>query len=85
MKQVVFEAGGLLRGSSAPALQTFLSRHKGIRKAEANTYSQTVTIEYNENEITAEEIRKLIDQCGYHCLGEVVPDHVCPHGQGFSP
>lgn len=36
MKQVVLEAGGLLRGSSGPALESFLLRHPGIDRAEAS-------------------------------------------------
>jgi Cu2+-exporting ATPase len=42
MKELVLEAGGLLRGSSAPALETFLRRHAGIHHAEANYMSDTV-------------------------------------------
>ena len=44
MKEVVLEAGGLLRGSSGPALQTYLQRQPGILHAEANYFSDSVTV-----------------------------------------
>ena len=76
MKVVVLEAGGLLRGSSGPALESFLLRHRGIRRAEANYMSETVTVGYDESEISEAEIRALIEDCGCHCQGEVVPRHL---------
>lgn len=76
MKEVVLEAGGMLGGSSAPALQTFLSRQHGIHHVEANTMSDTVTVGYDENTIIEARIRQLIEECGYHCRGEVVPRHI---------
>lgn len=76
MKEVVLEAGGMLGGSSAPALQTFLSRQPGIHHVEANTMSDTVTVGYDENTIIETRIHQLIEECGYHCHGEVVPRHI---------
>lgn len=76
MKEVVLEAGGLLRGSSAPALQAFLSRQPGIHHVEANTMSDTVTVHFDETVISEAHIRHLIEECGYHCRGEVFPRHV---------
>ncbi len=76
MKEVVLEAAGLLGGSSAPALQTFLSRQPGVHHVEANTMSDTVTVGYDEHTVSQEKIRQLIEQCGYHCRGAVVPRHI---------
>jgi len=72
-KNVVLEAGGLLRGSSAPALQTFLKRQPGIRLVEANYLNETVTVGFDERQISQPEIERLIETCGYHCRGEVMP------------
>ncbi|MCA0453998.1 MAG: heavy metal translocating P-type ATPase [Chloroflexi bacterium] len=85
MKEVVLEAGGMLRGSSAPALQAFLNRQPGIHHVEANTMSDTVTVGYDENTITEARIRQLIEECGYHCRGEVYPRHmVSKHDERVS-
>ena len=80
MREAVLEAGGLLRGSSGPALQTVLERHAGVHHAEANYLNETVTVGFDERVVTEADIRDLIEECGYHCSGEVVPRHLCaPH------
>ncbi len=77
MKDVVLEAAGLVRGSSAAALQTVLLRQPGVHHAEANAAGETVTVGYDEALITEERIRRLIADCGLHCQGEVRPAHLC--------
>ena len=84
MREVVLEAGGLLRGSSAPALQTFLQRQPGVHHAEANYLSETVTVGFDEAVTTQAEVERLIEECGYHCRGEVVPRHLCAPEPGVA-
>ena len=78
MIETVFEAAGLLRGSSAAALQQHLGRQPGIHHAEANAVSQVVTVGYDEALIDPEHIRQLITDFGCRCGGEIVPQHLCP-------
>jgi len=97
MTQSVFEASGLLRATSAVALQDFLRRQRGIRDAEANPVSQTVTVHYDESALTPDEVRALIEEFGCGCGGEIVPCHLCrdeqpavigstvPHGAEHAP
>ncbi len=73
----VFEAGGLLRASSAAGLETFLRRQRGVQAADANPVSQTVTVRYDEGALTADDVRTLIEQFGCSCGGEIVPCHLC--------
>lgn len=47
MKEVVLEAGGLLRGNSGPALESFLLRDPAVRRAEASQISETVAVAYD--------------------------------------
>jgi Cu2+-exporting ATPase len=84
MKEVVLEAGGLVRGSSAPALQTYLLRHPGVHRAEASYFSDTVTVAYDENVISEQQIRELIQACGYHCRGQVLPRHLVGPATGAT-
>ena len=93
----VFEAGGLLRASSAAALQKFLQREGGIEAAEANPVSHTVSVDYDEAVVSADDVRALIERFGCSCGGEVVPCHLCrdeqpavvgstvPHGAAHAP
>jgi Cu2+-exporting ATPase len=93
----VFEAGGLLHASTAPALEAFLGRQVGVTKVEANPVSQTVTVAYDESALTTNDVRALIERFGCSCGGEVVPCHLCrdeqpavigsavPHGAARAP
>ena len=57
MTSRVFEAGGLLRGSSAAGLERFLRRQAGVGDAEANPVSQTVTVRYDQAVLTPDDVR----------------------------
>ena len=77
----IFEAGGLLRASSAAGLGSFLRRQPHIEDAEANPVSQTVTVRYDDAAVSADDIRALIERFGCNCGGEVVPCHLCQNEQ----
>lgn len=77
VNETVFEAAGLLRGSSAAALQSHLLHEPGIHHAEANPVSQVVTVGYDGATIDAERIRQLIGDFGCRCGGEIVPGNLC--------
>lgn len=66
MRQVVLEAGWLLRGSSALALETFLRSQSEVESAEAIYLTDTVTVTYDEGRLTEAALRKAIQECGYH-------------------
>ena len=97
MTSRIFEAGGLMRASSAAGLEDFLQRQPGVEHAEANPVSQTVTVGYDEAALTADDVRALIERFGCSCGGEVVPCHLCrdeqpavigstvPHGAMHAP
>ena len=75
--EVVFEAGGLLQGSAAPGLEIVLRRLHGVHRVEASPVSGSVTVTYDPAEISRETIEQTIRECGYHCRGEVMPNHLC--------
>lgn len=77
MRESVLESQGLLHSSSAPALETFLQRQSGIHSAQANYLSDSVTVRYDETVISEAELRRHIQECGYHCRGEVLPRRLC--------
>ena len=76
-REVVLQAGGLLNASSAPTIDDFLKRQRGIQDAAANYLSDTVAVRYDETLTTQAHVEGLIRECGLHCRGEVVPKHVC--------
>ena len=78
----VFEAGGLLRASTAAGLADFLRRHQGIEAVEANPVSQTVTVHYNEAALTADDVRALIERFGCSCGRSLRGEEI---GSGGTP
>ena len=69
MKEVIHEAGRLfLRGSLVQALERFLLRHPGMRWTQASYMSETVTVGYDESEVSEADVRALIEEFG--CRGE---------------
>ncbi|HKP75387.1 MAG TPA: copper-translocating P-type ATPase [Longimicrobiaceae bacterium] len=88
MKEIVLEAAGMLRGSTGPALQVFLLRHPGVHRADASAVSGTVTVCFDEMAVSEAELAGLVEECGLHCSGEVLPAHLCapaaaPAGSGI--
>lgn len=73
----VVEVSGLYRGSSKAVVEAALSRRPGVRAVEANPVAQTATVTYDPAVTTLESLTGWIRDCGCHCAGRSVPDHVC--------
>ncbi len=77
MTTAVVEVGGLLSVLSAEGVQRQLQQLSGVNHAEVNYVAQSATVQYDDEQITLDDIRKRIVECGYHCHGEMVPNHLC--------
>ncbi|MBM4468108.1 heavy metal translocating P-type ATPase [Rhodococcus hoagii] len=78
MKQMtVLEVGGLHWASSTATVEAILSRRPGVTSVEANLVNQTATITYDSDLTSVKDLSKWLRDCGYHCAGRSVPDHVC--------
>ena len=84
MREAVLEASRIVNGSSGPALETYLRWHPGIHHAEASYLSETVTVGYDEMVISEADIRRLIEEFGCRCQGEVLPRHLCEPEPGVT-
>ncbi|MEX2106194.1 MAG: heavy metal translocating P-type ATPase [Solirubrobacterales bacterium] len=73
----VLEASGMLRASEKNVVEAILGRRPGVRSVEANPVAQTATVIYDPAETSVEELRHWVIDCGYHCAGQSVPEHVC--------
>ena len=73
----VLEAAGMLRASEKAVVETAIGRRPGVFEVEANPVSQTATVTYDPSATSVEELRRWVDECGYHCAGQSVPEHVC--------
>src|SRR6266542_3669628 len=77
MKTAVVEVGGLLSVLSAEGVRKQLEKLPGVHHAEVNYVAQSATVHYDEQQITLDDIRERIVECGYYCRGEMVPHHLC--------
>jgi Cu2+-exporting ATPase len=77
-RSVVLELDGLHWASSKMAVEAVLGRRPGVVTVIANPVAQTATVTYNPALVTVEDLSGWIRDCGYHCRGESVPDHLCP-------
>jgi len=84
MKSVILCVHGMLCSGDGLGVEKRLSKHPAIHKVEANYLNCTATIHYDETAITLQEIKDLVGECGFHCGGESLPEHVCKSGDPTS-
>ena len=76
-RTVVLEVSGVHWASSKPVTEAVLTGRPGVLTVDANPVSQTATINYDPERTSVAALRGWIRDCGYHCAGQSVPDHVC--------
>ena len=59
------------------AVEKRLRALPGVQSVAASFASATVTVAYDEDQTDVAAIRSAVRECGFHCLGEVVPRHMC--------
>lgn len=73
----VLDVSGLQQASSAAVVEASLRRRPGVASVEVNAVSQTATIVYDPGMTSVAELSKWVRDCGFHCAGRSVPDHLC--------
>ena len=77
MKTSTIEVGDLVSTLSAAGVERQLSTLAGVHHVDVNYVAGSATVHYDEAKITLEAIRQRVVSCGYHCRGELLPNHVC--------
>ncbi|EAP98736.1 putative cation-transporting ATPase [Janibacter sp. HTCC2649] len=81
-QRTVLQLGGLHWATSARAIESTLTRRHGVEAVEANAANQTATVTYDPGVTSVSELAGWVRDCGYHCSGRSVPDHLCePMGE----
>ena len=73
----VLEMKGLHWASEKAVVEATLGRLDGVHCVDANPVGQTATVSYDPSAINVRELRRWIEECGYHCAGQSVPGHIC--------
>lgn len=77
MKTNILEVSGMLSPLSARGVEKQLARLRGVKKVEVNYVAGSATVTYDEAQTDLKTIKAKVEECGYHCGGEMVPRHVC--------
>ncbi|MFI7127844.1 heavy metal translocating P-type ATPase [Nonomuraea sp. NPDC050153] len=73
----VLDVSGLQWASEQNVVRTVLSRRPGVIEVEVNPVGQTATVVFDPAVTSLAELRRWVQECGYHCAGQSVPSHVC--------
>ena len=73
----VLDVHGLHWATSAAVVESTLLRRPGVTAVEANAVNQTATVTYNPAMTSVAELSQWVRDCGFHCAGRSVPDHIC--------
>ncbi|MGV8977582.1 MAG: heavy metal translocating P-type ATPase [Cellulomonas sp.] len=74
---VVLQVGGLHWASSGAVVERTLRRRPGVLSVQASAGSQTATVAYDPDQTDVAALSGWVRDCGYHCAGRSVPEHVC--------
>src|SRR5215207_1310088 len=73
----VLEVSGVQWATEKNVAEAVLSRHFGVLAVEANPVAQTATVTYDPDQTSVAELAGWVRDCGYHCAGQSVPNHIC--------
>ena len=76
-RTAVLHVEGLHWATSAASVQTTLLRRPGVKSVEANAANQSATVTYDPTRTSVAELSKWVRDCGFHCAGRSVPEHIC--------
>ncbi|HET9779600.1 MAG TPA: heavy metal translocating P-type ATPase [Propionibacteriaceae bacterium] len=74
---VVLEVSGVHWAASKSVAEAVLSRRPGVIDVAANPVAQIATVSYDPSRTSVAELAGWVRDCGYHCAGQSVPDHIC--------
>src|SRR5215211_3022691 len=86
----ILDVRPMLRGSEKAVVEAVLGRRPGVERVEANPVAQTATVTYDATRTSLADLRRWVEECGLHCAGQSVPNHICdplmepdpPNGHG---
>lgn len=67
----------ILRASEQAVVSRVLGSLDGVESVDVNPVAQTAAVSYDPNRLSLVDLRATVDDCGYHCAGQSVPNHLC--------
>ena len=85
MQTTTLEVGGLTEGLDHLGVEKQLSKASGVASARSNPGFGSVTVEFDEKITNPAELKQLIEECGFHCRGRLLPEHICALDNTIAP
>ncbi|MFI7000573.1 heavy metal translocating P-type ATPase [Nocardia sp. NPDC050175] len=76
-RTAVLDVRGVRWASQANVVTAVLRRRPGVLDVAANPTAQTATVAYDPTVTSVAELAGWVRDCGYHCAGRSVPNHIC--------
>ncbi len=73
----VLHVGGLHYGSQKAVVERALGKRPGVLEVEANPAAQTAAVTFDPDRTSVADLRRWVEECGFHCAGQSVPGHIC--------
>jgi Cu2+-exporting ATPase len=73
----VIEVAGVNWASSKSVADAVLSRLPGVLSVDTNPVAQTANVTFDTERTSIADLTSWVRDCGYHCAGRSVPDHIC--------
>jgi P-type Cu2+ transporter len=73
----VLDVRGLAWASQQSTVAAVLGRRPGVLEIEVNPAAQSATVVFDPQRTSLAELRRWVEECGYHCAGQSVPSHIC--------
>ncbi|MCD6041367.1 MAG: copper-translocating P-type ATPase [Burkholderiales bacterium] len=77
MKTATLEVKGLFEELDHLGVEKRIGALPGVLHAHANPASGSVSVHYDPAVTSEAALREAVRECGYHCRGEMQPDHQC--------
>ncbi|MGZ5128563.1 MAG: heavy metal translocating P-type ATPase [Actinomycetota bacterium] len=74
---VVVHTGGLNWATEKNVVESVLMRRPGVVEVDANPVAQSATVTIDPTATSIADLQGWIRDCGLHCAGRSVPNHVC--------
>ncbi|WP_235489007.1 heavy metal-associated domain-containing protein, partial [Frankia sp. AvcI1] len=73
----VLEVSGLQWATEKARVESVLGRQPGVIEVVVNPVAQTAAVRFDPKRTSAARLADWVRDCGYHCRGQSVPQHVC--------
>lgn len=76
MKETTLEIGNWKSVLDAQCIEHCLMQVRGVCHADANFMSGTVTVHFDETQVSIADLKQILTYGGFACAGEMTPKHI---------